>query len=185
MKDLRKIKKGITHAGKFHTDDVMSVAFIKTFSPDIQITRVTEYAGEPKDGGVVFDIGGGEFDHHQEDKRIDDNGHAYCAFGLLWESYGREYLQRKGFTKVEEAFSLFKWICVYKIGQGDKEGYKEVKDFFENQLIVGCNPLWFEECDDKARDRQFAKAVKLGQASLDFWTRKTFYEVEEHSVCAE
>ena len=37
MKDLLKVKKGITHAGKFHTDDVLSTVLIQEFNPDIEI----------------------------------------------------------------------------------------------------------------------------------------------------
>ena len=37
MKDLLKVKKGITHAGKFHTDDVLSTVLIQEFNPNIEI----------------------------------------------------------------------------------------------------------------------------------------------------
>jgi uncharacterized UPF0160 family protein len=177
MKDLKTIRKGITHSGKFHTDDVISTAFLKFFNPNMEVIRVNEYQGQPKDDEIIYDIGLGEFDHHQEVRRMDSNNHPYSAFGLLWETYGREYLQDNGFRNIEKAFLLFKQKYVFKIDQGDNEGYREVKTFFENDLIIKCNPLWFEE--NVSEDEQFDKAVSMGKAFLDSWTRDTFYKTEE------
>lgn len=42
--------------------------------------------------GIVFDIGRGQYDHHQKDSRIRENGIPYAAFGLLWETLGKEIL---------------------------------------------------------------------------------------------
>ena len=42
--------------------------------------------------GIVFDIGRGQYDHHQKDSRIRENGVAYAALGLLWEALGAEIL---------------------------------------------------------------------------------------------
>lgn len=180
MKDLKQLKKGITHGGKFHTDDVISTAFIKYFNPKLEIVRVQEYEGEPKDDEIVYDIGLGEFDHHQEERRIDDNGHPYCAFGLLWEVYGKDYLKNYGFINIDDAFELFKERYVYKIDEGDNEGYKNLRGFFENDLIMKCNPMWFENDDEKYITSQFEKAVKLGKMFLENWTRLIYKEIEDH-----
>ncbi len=40
--------------------------------------------------GIVFDIGRGQYDHHQRDSRVRENGVPYAAFGLLWEKFGPE-----------------------------------------------------------------------------------------------
>ena len=185
MKDLMTVKTGITHSGKFHTDDVVSTAFIKSFNPNINVIRVKEFNGEGDTDVIVYDVGLGEFDHHQEERKIDLFGHAYCAFGLLWEAYGKEYLKRRNFTHLEEAFDLFNRKFVSKINQGDNEGYKKVKRFFENDLIVKCNPMWFEEITSELKNMQFEKAVRLAQAFLDTWTRQIFHEVEDHTYCIE
>lgn len=74
--------KAFTHGGKFHADDVFSAALLKILNPEIQIERGFQVP-ENYDG-VVFDIGGGEFDHHQADARVRENGVKYAAFGLLW-----------------------------------------------------------------------------------------------------
>ena len=58
---------GFTHAGKFHADDVFATALLQILRPDIKITRGFTV---PDDfDGIVYDIGFGMFDHHQEPDR--------------------------------------------------------------------------------------------------------------------
>ena len=82
---LKKIRlkdaSAFTHSGKFHADDVFSAALLLYLNPEIMITRGNRV---PEDfDGIVFDIGRGQYDHHQKDSRIRENGIPYAAFGLL------------------------------------------------------------------------------------------------------
>ena len=91
----------ITHAGCYHADDVLSTAFL-----EILLNREATYEEKPESGkiqiirvnkiedievykmtDIVYDIGFGEFDHHQKNKPIRPNGIPYAAFGLLWQRY--------------------------------------------------------------------------------------------------
>lgn len=82
----------ITHAGKFHADDVFSGALLRLLRPGIGITRTLEV---PADfAGLAFDIGWGEFDHHQKGAPVRENGVPYAAFGLLWRAFGEQLLRR-------------------------------------------------------------------------------------------
>lgn len=56
--------EAITHAGKFHADDVFSAALLRLLRPGIRIRRVLRIP----DGysGLAFDIGWGPFDHIQK-----------------------------------------------------------------------------------------------------------------------
>ena len=56
--------KGFTHGGKFHADDVFSTALLQILRPDIQITR--GFVVPDGFDGIVYDVGGGMFDHHSE-----------------------------------------------------------------------------------------------------------------------
>ena len=38
--------------------------------------------------GIVYDVGGGMFDHHSEPRECRPNGVPYAAFGLLWRVVG-------------------------------------------------------------------------------------------------
>lgn len=77
--------KAFTHGGVFHADDVFGAALLRLVNPDVEIVRGSV---APHDfDGIVFDIGGGPYDHHRNG-RVRDNGVPYAAFGLLWERFG-------------------------------------------------------------------------------------------------
>jgi len=80
----------MTHGGKFHADDVFSAALLRIVNPDIKIIRAFDVP-EGFDG-IVFDMGGGKFDHHQRDAEVRENGVPYAAFGLLWREFGESVL---------------------------------------------------------------------------------------------
>ena len=86
MEKKISIEQGFTHGGQFHADDVFSTALLRILNPDIKITRGNSVPQEFD--GIVYDIGGGRFDHHQKEKEYRDNEIPYAAFGLLWREYG-------------------------------------------------------------------------------------------------
>lgn len=89
-----------THSGKFHADDVFSAALLTYLNPEITIARGNTV---PEDfEGIIFDIGGGEFDHHQTDKKLREDGTPYAAFGLLWERFGNFILEEEVAKRVEK-----------------------------------------------------------------------------------
>ena len=105
----------LTHAGKFHADDVFSAALLRILKPGVEIRRV--YQVPEGFDGLAFDIGWGEFDHHQAGAPVRPNGVPYAAFGLLWREYGPCLLLRRGtevwqvsFTQLgEERLPLEDW----------------------------------------------------------------------------
>mgnify|MGYP002574713306 FL=1 len=103
---LEQIQKehaaAFTHGGKFHADDVFSAALLLHFNPQLTIQRGNRV---PEDfAGIVFDIGRGEYDHHQKDSRIRENQVPYAAFGLLWEALGTEILSPEMAARFDEKF---------------------------------------------------------------------------------
>ena len=81
---LEQIQKehaaAFTHGGKFHADDVFSAALLLHFNPRLTIQRGNRV---PEDfDGIVFDIGRGQYDHHQKDSRGRENGVPYAAENL-------------------------------------------------------------------------------------------------------
>lgn len=138
-----------THSGKFHADDVFGAALLTYRNPQIQIIRGNDV---PKDfDGIVFDIGGGEFDHHQPDHRFRENESPYAAFGLLWEKYGPEIVG-------EEEAARFDRDFVEPLDVSDNTGCP-------NQLasvISYFNPSWDSDQDqDEAFEeaKQFALTI--------------------------
>lgn len=143
----------ITHGGKFHADDVFSAALLKIINPNLKITRAFEI---PKDfDGIVFDIGCGKFDHHQEDAEVRENGVPYAAFGLLWREFG-ESIMLAGCpeNQVAKEVSRFDEKFIQPLDQDDNTGCG-------NQLagVIGAfNPNWDS---DESPDQCFEKIVEF------------------------
>ena len=72
--------KGFTHGGKFHADDVFATALLMIVRPDIKVTR--GFVVPDGFDGIVYDVGCGMFDHHQEPRESRPNGVPYAAFGV-------------------------------------------------------------------------------------------------------
>ena len=107
---------GFTHAGKFHADDVFATALLQILRPDIKITRGFTV---PDDfDGIVYDIGFGMFDHHQEPREYRANGVPYAAFGLLWRVLGPGLVGERQARLIDENFiqplghaSMNRWMA--------------------------------------------------------------------------
>ncbi|NLP35449.1 MAG: MYG1 family protein [Clostridiales bacterium] len=131
-----------THSGKFHADDVFAAALLTYMNPKITITR----GNSIPDGfdGIVFDIGGGEFDHHQTDKKLREDGTPYAAFGLLWDKFGAEILG-------EEDAKRFEYDIVKPLDICDNTGCRNTLA----SIISDFNPPWDS---DKEQDEAFEEA---------------------------
>lgn len=140
-----------THDGVFHADDVFSTALLRILNPEITITRA--FKVEYNFDGIVFDIGGGEFDHHFEGAPVRPNGVPYSSFGLLWERFGRSLFQTEiSFQKVDEQL-------VQPIDLSDCTGEKNPLSL----LISSFNTNW-DSSEDK--NEAFKRAVKVAQEML-------------------
>ena len=93
----------VTHAGKFHADEVFATILLEKIYDEINLIRLPEVDGINLDKKFVYDIGGGKFDHHQIGGNGQRNsGIKYAAFGLVWKEFGRAYLQKKQVNNIEE-----------------------------------------------------------------------------------
>lgn len=134
-----------THGGSFHADDVFSAALLRLCRPEIKILR--GFVVPPDFDGLVFDIGGGRFDHHAKNSPVRPNGVPYAAFGLLWRELGAELIGPADARRFDESF-------VQPLDEDDNTGRG-------NQLanvIAAYNPRWD---GDEQPDDCFAAAVAL------------------------
>lgn len=139
----------MTHAGKFHADDVFSAALLRILNPNIRFERVLSV---PEDfDGIVFDIGWGKFDHHQSGAPVRENGVPYAAFGLLWKEFGSELLG-------EEADS-FDEHFIQPLDLEDNTGCGHPLAC----AISAFNPCWDSDEDP---NENFLKAVDVAFAIL-------------------
>ena len=89
----------VTHNGKFHADDVFSIATLQLVYSDLTLIR-TRDAQQIADADIVVDVGHeydaarGRFDHHQRGGAgARSNGIPYSSFGLVWQEYGPRLCQ--------------------------------------------------------------------------------------------
>lgn len=147
-----RLNAGFTHAGVFHADDIFATALLRILNPEIEISR----GFKVPDGfdGIVYDIGGGEFDHHFDDSPKREDGTPYSSFGLLWERFGRSLFQ------TEESFNKIDELLVQPIDVTDCTGEKNPLSI----LISSYNLNWdSNESDIEA----FNRAVSVAQQMLN------------------
>ena len=151
--------QAMTHAGKFHADDVFSTALLKILVPNLSVRRVFNV---PEDfEGIVYDIGLGEFDHHQNDVPVRENGVRYAAFGLLWRAFGKE-IMKKGVPEeyLDAEVQRFDEKFVCPLDLDDNTGCGEpIAD-----IIGQFNPLW--DSTEKP-DTCFFRAVAFAKIILE------------------
>ena len=82
----------ITHSGKFHVDDVISTIFVSKIMENVVLMRIPIIQNRNLKNKIVYDIGLGEFDHHQKNRNGQrENGIYYSSIGLLWKKFGKKY----------------------------------------------------------------------------------------------
>ena len=143
--------KGFTHGGKFHADDVFSTALLQILRPDIQVTR--GFVVPDDFDGIVYDVGGGMFDHHSEPRECRPNGVPYAAFGLLWRLLGAQLVGEHQARLLDENF-------IQPLDLNDNTGE-------QNSLadaIGSFNPLWDSKDDP---DECFWRAVPVAKKILE------------------
>ena len=159
----------ITHAGLFHADDVFASVFLERVFGQLRLFRTFDVPKDVKEDVLVFDIGGGEFDHHQkEGNGMRRNGIKYASFGLLWRKYGRYYLR----TILEEKYVESVWrmidgrvvqpIDAADCGQYPKSDMIPVTTI--TSIIRGFNPKWDEE---ECYDERFIEACDVARVIFD------------------
>ena len=150
-------KAVMTHNTIFHADDVFGVAMCMLINPGIQCFRTTdqmELEKAKEDPSILmFDIGMGKYDHHQEDKALRTDGTPYCGFGLLWRDFGHLLCPE------EEAWKVVDETFVLPIDKADNG----IAQNLLSQSIKAMNPCWNSyETEDEA----FANALNIAMPIL-------------------
>lgn len=110
----------VTHAGNFHADDIFSMILLEKFFKTMIVFRCISSMYEVhsfNDNVIIFDIGYGEFDHHQKN----GNGYhpsettslkpiPYASFGLLWRKFGHTICDELTNNDSEKSAKLWDYI---------------------------------------------------------------------------
>lgn len=181
----------ITHSGKFHADETMSTAVLLmirrklSVKQDIvvphpaleqlrdgkvlKIARVDNATLEAlrlNDDVLVYDIGGGEFDHHQRGRNGKrENGIYYSSVGLIWRKFG------KMLCSTERVWQKVDDELISVIDAGDNGQFPEIANGLPmlgiSDIAEGYNPLWNENQDKARQNYCFTEAVGFMYGVLD------------------
>lgn len=170
MNIVKKFKRIGTHNGKFHADEVIATAILKELF-DVEVIR-TRDEKILKELDIVYDVGGGEFDHHGIDKRYRDNENEtpYSSSGLIWKKFGLDLLKLKNPNLTEDEYDIiFNYIDrhfiegVDALDNGIWIDKTEIPLFHISLIIDKFNPLWNS---DKDENEAFNEAVEFVQVIL-------------------
>ena len=169
----------ITHAGVFHSDDILSTALLSRLfdDRDIEVIRTPDVesivpdfdrglaVNKMPDGRdvIVYDVGRGRFDHHQPDSPRRPGGNKYCGFGLLWSAYGKQYLKklfpRRSRDDIFLAFKNIDKSFVANIDAHDNGNPCSAQGSAFSRLVANFNVQW--NSTDQDPDECFDTAIQI------------------------
>jgi uncharacterized UPF0160 family protein len=162
MINEKNIKNLGTHSGKFHADDVMATAILRLLLGDIKVTRTRDENILNK-LDFVYDIGLGEFDHHQLNKEMRENNVPYAACGLVWREFGTRIIKKFN-SKFDEddITSIFDHVdknILQGIDAIDNgiDINSEIRVTTISDIIQSFNPAWDST---SSKDEAFEEAVR-------------------------
>ena len=184
----------VTHSGKFHADEVMATAILLVIRErvlngeisDVDLPEVLrdKFKGEPirlcrisvitsnVGNKMVYDVGGGEFDHHQKDRNgMRENGIYYAAVGLIWRAFGKLLCDGS-----EELWQAIDEQLIQAIDCGDNGQFPVIENNLPilnfDELIGNFNPRWNEDLGMDFQNARFAEAVDFAQGIFERILRK-------------
>ena len=178
--------KLITHDGRFHADEVMATAILSRIFKDAVVCRVSELPEKKPEDAIVYDIGDGEFDHHQShSKKMRFNGVAYSSCGLIWKAYGKEIVKNTSNPKL--AFENIDKRLIMGIDASDSRTSiysekKDVKSMNIAEAVAMFNPTW-NSLEDS--DEAFLRAVNFAGEIFDNTLNNAIGKIEAKPLIEE
>ena len=166
MQLVKSIKEAdyITHSGTMHADEIFATAFLDLYKKDIKVFRTTNINPEDYPNKIVYDVGRGKFDHHQEDARIRDNGIKYCSLGLLWEEYGKDYLNELKIENIDDVYNEVEKDLIEQIDAIDNGEFPKIDARYKTKTLSDTFKLFnpsFKSNENEST--QFIKAVEVAK----------------------
>lgn len=169
----------ITHGGVFHADEVMATAIITLYDEKVAemptlVARVFTVTPEMESNcELIYDIGGGCFDHHQKGGNGErDNGIPYSSAGLVWKTLGRKLSRKLANGDADNGKHLWRQVDDMLISGIDAidNGFKTIDGTVNvpvmgiSQMISMMNPNWDSQ---ESSDDCFVKAVCFARQILE------------------
>ena len=166
----------ITHSGRFHIDDVISTIFLSKLKKNVILIRMPTIKNINVENKIVYDIGLGEFDHHQKNRNGQrKNGIYYSSIGLLWKKFGRQYLEKLKVKNVDKTFQYMDEELIQYIDATDNMQMEYLQNKISPDFIKLCNPEWNENI---TKDEAFINALKLADEFWNIYIKHAIAEVE-------
>lgn len=164
----KEFKRVGTHSGRFHADEVMATAVLKELY-ELEVVRSRDPEAL-KGLDLVYDVGGGEFDHHDVEKVYRDTGTPYAACGLIWRRFGKDVVAFRAPTLSEEEIDILQEYVdavliegIDAIDNGLRTGETYIPTMSISTIVSGFNPTW----DSKLSEQDaFEQAVELASHVL-------------------
>mgnify|MGYP000002171522 CR=1 FL=1 len=147
----------------------MATAILKEIF-DIEVVRTRDLE-VLKELDIVYDVGDGEFDHHQVEKEFREKGTPYAACGLIWRKFGKDVVRANDKELSEgDISSIVRSIdrnLIESIDASDN-GIRAAMTIIPtpniSSIISNFNPPW--NADAENEDEYFNQAVKLADVIL-------------------
>lgn len=175
----------ITHGGVFHADEVFATVLLHKLHPQWLFFRAGTLPDTLPPEKLVYDIGGGAFDHHRREcARQRSNGIQYSSFGLLWQAFGRQLLAQLAVAAPEAVFAAFDQSFVAAVDAQDTapQPASAVPTVSVSQVISAFNPQWNEPPDF---DAAFERAAAFAEVIFDNALRRCIAEAEAEQAIQE
>lgn len=203
MKNENKIIKLAIHGGIFHADDVFVAAVFQMMArlmgAGIEISRIFQVDStwdvhnvDPFKG-IVADIGGGLFDHHDEDHMAYHfDGTPMAAIGKVWMVFGEQFcglwlevnhcdtVNPKRFAKEIERGLI---IGLSASDNGVIRTESDPSVLTVASMIGQFRPTWKET--DQTMDEGFSRAVGFAENVLNNMMKNIAARLEAEAICID
>lgn len=158
----------LTHSGVFHADETMATAILNKVFNNLILCRTFKVPEEVAAPVIVYDIGGGKYDHHQKGGNgCRENGVPYSSAGLIWRDFGRLIPEVSESANPDLVWSLIDRDLIQGIDAIDN-GKMPSADYVCKPMSISAaisafNPTWDSQEDS---DTAFMKAVEFATLIL-------------------
>lgn len=187
LKLTKKIEEAnlVTHAGKFHPDDIFSTIFLARIVKNPLVVRVNNIVGAKKEA-IIYDIGLGEFDHHGQNACMRNEKIKYSSFGLLWNRFGRQYIEKIDCDSKEQLFHKIEEDLIMQIDGIDNGNFPKITADYSlldlDKVIDLFNACWDEEIEE---DVCFLEACEMADKLFDRILKRAIAQLKAMQIVEE
>lgn len=165
-KDVREATV-VTHGGVFHADEVLATVILSKVLGDVTVLRTFKVPEQINENVLVYDIGGGMFDHHQKGGNgTRENGVPYAACGLIWKKFGPTLVA--GTVNPELVYQIIDRDLIQGVDAVDNGTMPAVdypaQTMSFSKIVSSFNPQWDNKEDP---NDAFIRATKFAESVFD------------------